>query len=119
MSAAGDYNLEIIIGDTFAKTFTFYSDKAKTITKDLTGYSFKSQIRKCKSSSDVILEFESPATIDLSLANVGKIILRATDAVTGALAEQNAVYDLKWTDPSLNKLTVVEGRVVILEAVTK
>lgn len=119
MSTAGDINLEIVIRDTFAKTFSFFEDEARTIVKDLTGYSFKAQIRKCKNSSTVILEFVSPTTIDITLASVGKIILKASSAVTGLLTEQNAVWDIHWVDPSSNTFTFLEGSVQILETTTK
>lgn len=117
MSNAGDKNLEIIIGDTFSKSLTIKDSSDNPF--DLTGYSFKAQIRKCKNSSSVILEFISPTTINITLASIGQIILTASAASTGALAEQNGVYDLYWTDPSGNVRTILEGSVQIIERVTK
>lgn len=119
MYIAGNQNLTIPIGDTFSTALTFYSDEAKTQTIDVTGYTFKGQVRKCKNSSTVILEFVSPTTVDMTLASVGKVILKASAAVTGALAEENAVWDFKWTDTSGNVLTLIKGSVSIIETVTK
>ena len=114
-----DYNLEIVIGDTFSKVITIYEDKAKTIPKDLTGYSFKCQVKSCRSSQDVILEFISPTTIDISMASIGKIILKASNTSTLALVPDVGFYDIKWIDTLLDVKTFLEGSVSIVDTITK
>ena len=107
----------IRIGNDFYKLLQITLDGTNPI--DLTDYSFKMQIRGCKSDPNVIQELVSPSTIDISDAENGNIILTLSGAVTSALEERNAVYDLQWTT-NLGKVeTILEGNIKILETVTK
>jgi len=118
MSSPAKLNLEIYIGDTFQKLLQFFEADGVTPI-DITGYSFKMQIRKCKDSPDVIAELNSPTEIELTDPTSGKITLKLNSATTSTLEEQNAVYGLNWTDLSPAIRTLVEGNIRIIETITK
>ena len=69
--------LQIYIGKDYAKKFRIEDSDGNAI--DMTGYSFKGQVRACKSSATAIITFESPTSIDISDAVNGNIILILTD----------------------------------------
>lgn len=113
----GKVNYCVFIGDDFSSTLTL--KQAGSII-DVTGYSFKMQIRKCKDSTTVLHELNSPAAngIDITNAANGIIILTIPSASTAALKQQNAVYDLFWTDTAGKKKTISQGNFQILSPVT-
>lgn len=109
--------LQIYIGKDYSKKFTVQDDNGNA--RDMSGYSFKAQIRKCKSNPSAIVTFESPTSIDISDVANGNIILKLTDVETGALSEVNGVFDLQWTTDTGDINIILEGRAQILETVTK
>lgn len=109
--------LKIYIGKDFSKKFTFLDSDEVPI--DLTGYSFKAQVRECKTNSNAIITFESPTSINITDATNGNIVLILSDAETVLLQEQNAVFDLQWTTTLNITNTLVEGTVQIIETITK
>lgn len=112
-----DKPLQIYIGKDYGKLFTVQDSDGNA--RDMTGYSFKAQIRKCKSSTTAIVTFESPTSIDISDAANGNITLKLTDVETGTLSEINGVFDLQWTTDTGDINVILEGRAQILETVTK
>ena len=117
-SIDGKTNYCVFIGDDFRATLTITQNN---VAVDVTGYSFKMQIRKCKSSSIIVHELNSPAAsgIDISQAANGIITLTISSTDTINFAEQNAVYDLFWTDTSGEKKTISQGNFQIIERITK
>lgn len=107
----------IRIGDDFTKLLQFFDAEEQPL--DLTDYSFKMQIRKCKNSESLIHELESPTSIDISDAANGNITLNISNTDTLLFEEVNGVFDLKWTTPADIIETVIEGNIEILETVTK
>jgi hypothetical protein len=105
------------IGNDFVKLLNFVDQSGIAI--DMTGYSFKMQVRKCKSDTDTILSLVSPTDIDISDVANGNITINISDATTSTLEEQNAVYDLQWTTDAAITTTILEGNFQILETVTK
>ena len=112
-----DKPLQIYIGKDYSKLFTVEDSNGNA--RDMTGYSFKAQIRKCKSSTTAIVTFESPTSIDISDVANGNITLILTDVETGALDEVNGVFDLQWTTDTGDTNIIIQGKAQILETVTK
>lgn len=117
MASVGQKTFTVRIGKTFYKKLQFTSDGVTPV--DLTGYGFKMQIRRCKSSDDLIYELISPTSIDTGDAANGNIILNIPSVATSGFTAQNAVYDLQWTDTLGNISTKLEGDIQIVETVTK
>jgi hypothetical protein len=62
--AAGYYDLVIDAGATFSETWTCYSDEAQTVLVNLTGATFKCQIRRINTNAAVLLDLTvSPCSI--------------------------------------------------------
>jgi hypothetical protein len=108
--------LNIRIGDDFSKLLEITNKK---VPVDMTGYSFKMQIRKNKGDATAILTLVSPTNIDISDVANGNIIITISNAVTTTLVEQQAVYDLKWTTDLGIVTTILEGAVQIQQTVTE
>lgn len=111
----GKINYCVYIGDDFKATLQFEQDGSPI---DVSTYSFKMQIRKCKDAA-LIHELTTPTDIDTSQGANGIIVLSISDADTLTFSEENAVYDLFWTDNSGEIKTVVRGNFQILERITK
>ena len=111
-------NYCVYIGDTFKATLEIKQDN---VAVDVSTYSFKMQIRKCKDSSTVIHELSSPAVngIDLTDGANGIIVLTISSNDTLNFAEQNAVYDIFWTDNLGEIKTISKGNFQIKERITK
>ena len=114
----GKINYCVYIGDTFKATLEIKQDN---VVVDVSTYTFKMQIRKCKDSSTVIHELNSPAIngIDISDGVNGIIILTISSTDTLAFLERNAVYDIIWTDNLGEIKTISQGNFQILERTTK
>lgn len=86
----------------------------------MTNYTFEMDVRGCLNDSSTIIELTiANGRIDISQVAQGVIILNINNVDTLALNEQKAVYDLKWTDINLDKRTILQGVVEILETVTR
>ncbi len=110
-------SLTIRKGDDFRNSIEV---KQNGVLLDMTNYSFEMDVRSCIDDSLTIIELtDSNGRIDTSLVNQGIIILTITDIDTLALDEQKAVYDLRWIDTNLDKRTILQGVVEILETVTR
>ncbi len=104
-------------GDTFRKSVQV---KQNGVLLDMTGYSFRMDIRGCIDDSSTIIELtEANSRIDTSLVAQGVIILFISDTDTLTLDEQKGVYDLEWTDTNSDIRTILQGVVEILETVTR
>jgi hypothetical protein len=119
-SIDGKNNYCVYIGDDFRATLTVKLKGTDTVV-DMTGYSFKMQIRRCKDNDDLIHELSSPAPngIDITDAANGIIVLTIPSSVTLTIEEQNAVYDLYWVDTVGEIKTISRGSFRFLERVTK
>jgi hypothetical protein len=87
-------------------------DKATNQPRDLTGCTFKMQVRAEKSfpASPVLAEFSSAnGKITCATPLVGKWFLDLSKPETFALEFEKAVYDIDITFPSGDVLTPVEG----------
>lgn len=111
-----DRPLQIYIGKDYGKLLTV-KDSARN-PRDMTGYSFKGQVRKCKSDTTALITFESPTSIDITNANIGQIILQLSNLETASLPEVNGVFDLEWATDAGDINIILEGRVTIIKTVT-
>lgn len=123
MAKITSYTYTIRIGDDFRQKLTL-KDKETGNPLNLSGYSFKMEIRECKSNLDPILTLESPIGIsgigiEIDDAINGNIFLIISKNITKDLTDTNAVYDLKWTTDVGQVTTILEGNIQILETVTK
>ncbi len=107
----------IRVGNDFSKLLEIRQEDDTPI--DVTGYSFKMQIRKCRDDDVAIATLASPTDIDVTDAANGNIIINISDTVTATYEEQNAVYDLQWTTDLGIVTTILEGDIQILQTVTK
>lgn len=115
----GIYNFTINQGSTFSRTITFYTDEARTIPKDMTGYTWDMQIRKSKNNSNYEIELTSEnGGIDITNQAVGVIILNISAVNTTALNFIEGVYDLQSTNGAV-VVRELEGIVKISKEVTK
>lgn len=110
-------NYCVFIGDDFTARLTIKQDG---VAIDVSGYGFKMQIKSCKNNSVIIHELTTPTDIDAATAGaIGIITLTISKATTLLLEEEDAVYDLFWTDDAGNNKTIVQGDFRIKERITK
>jgi len=110
-------NYCVFIGDDFREPLAIKQDG---VPIDVSGYDFKMQIRSCKNNSVVIHELTTPTDIDATTAGINGIItLMISKATTLLFEEEDAVYDLFWTDTTGNNKTIVQGDFRIKERITK
>lgn len=106
-------------GAEFLATLTWYTNQAKTTTKDLTGFTAEMQIRKSLSSDPIItlstangrITFGTPLTD-------GVINLQVAEADTAALIPDNYIFDLKMVKTGETK-RLIQGVVAVDAAVTR
>jgi hypothetical protein len=115
-SINGKINYCLFIGDTFKQPIQIKQDESVV---DVSTYSFKMQIRRCKDSNTIIHELTTPADIDTSDGVNGIIVLNISSATSLTFDEQNAVYDLFWIDNAGDVKTIMQGNFQILERITK
>jgi hypothetical protein len=109
-------NFFIKKGDTFSQLIKVEEDGA---VLDMTDYSFKMDIRRTVDDLLILQLTDLNSRIDISLVSQGIIILKITDIDTNNLDEQDAVFDLKWTDTNSEVKTILEGKIRIQKTVTR
>lgn len=115
--STGAYDIEIKQGETFNRLVVWDNEDGSHV--DLTGYTAKMQIRKRRTSSDVIIEL-STANGRITLGGAaGTITLTISATDTAALDIcQGAVYDLELTVGSTVK-RLLAGEVSFSREVTQ
>jgi hypothetical protein len=107
--SASDYDIRITQGDTFTEEMLFEDGEGEAI--DLTGYSFKSQLRRTADNglvADFNIVIEDNEFIRRTLA----------PAVTSGLSG-TYVHDLQWTNPQGQIKTLLTGEFEIEPEVTR
>jgi len=115
---AFNVTLEIDQGSTFSKSFTWKTgDPALPV--NLTGCTAKMQFRPTASSSTVILELTTENSMITLGAALGTVVLTISDELTSTLPTSTAVHDLKiyFSDGTSRRL--LQGVVLVKQAVTK
>ena len=105
-------NLFVDQGSYFSKFLTVYGSSGVVI--DLTGYTVASQMRKSSGSS---VAYVLPCLITDTIA--GRIKIRLDAASTENIPAGRYMYDVEITDPTGEKLRVLEGIVTIIPQITR
>jgi hypothetical protein len=105
-------------GDTFLlKDIRFWSDSAKTVPLDITGYDFAMEV---KDANDVvILSFTTPTNFNIHDTNELDIEMPADDMKVEPSPEgQPYVFDIEMTDTNDVVTTIIKGTFTIEQDVT-
>lgn len=118
--AAGEWNILIEQGATWARTITWYSDDAGTTPVDLTGYTARMQVKTYPTAGQTAIVELTTENGRIALGGAaGTIILTLTGAQTDALMETAAmVYDLELEAAGGTVTRLLEGTFEISEQVT-
>ena len=114
--AAGMYRLRLKKGDDYRKDF-YLKDSAGAAV-DLTGCSFKMQIRE-SFSSDVLVELSTENGKIESDAENGHIVLVFIPADTSDASWKKAIYDIELKNSTDEIQTIISGTVDLYAEVTK
>ena len=109
-------NLVIHTGTDFTQTFVF-EDEASNSALDLTGYTGTGQIKKYDTSSkaaDLTLDFGSTAQ-----RTTGRLTVTMNAATTSNLKSGRYFYDIRLVTSAGKVEKVVEGVMIIKQAVTR
>jgi hypothetical protein len=104
-------NLTVARGVNYSKGFQWI-DKETNLPRDLTGCTFKMQVRAAKTypPSPVLAEYSTAnGKIVAPDALLGKWVVKLTASDTAAAIFAKSVYDIDVTFPGLDVLTPVEG----------
>ncbi len=105
---AAIYDVRMTQGDTFSEELVIEDDEGNPL--DLTGYSFRSQLRRT-ADNDLVAEFSI-------LINGPRVIRSLPSSVTSGLRD-SYVHDFQWTDPSERIRTLFSGRFEVEDEVTR
>ena len=87
---------------------------------DVTGYTFKMQIRNSLFDDSLVYELSSAlGNIEILDAVNGKIVIRIANSVTSTFDDEQAYFDLKWTDTDAKVKTILKGQFKITQTITK
>jgi hypothetical protein len=116
---AGKVSLEIPLGTDWERTLTWYSDEAKTLPMDLTGYTARMDIRR-KPSSSTYLSRLTTENGGITLGGVnGTIALSISNADTTDMPPGTAVGQLEMIDPTSKVTRPVEVHFALTQEVTR
>jgi hypothetical protein len=119
------HDIEIYRGDTFELFFRVRTRVWNAIDqvwepgpyRDLTGFTGASQVRSAPDAADpAALDFV--VTVVDQLVTLGGVLVRATPALTAALAISAGVYDVQLSDGT-DKFTYLKGAVAVDPDVTR
>ena len=105
-----NFPLPMYRGDTFRSVFRFWSDAEKTMPADLTGVVAKAEIRNRPGGTIIV---PMACVIDQNLVTVS-----LTADETGVLPSSAAVWDLQFTYPGGDVVTMLAGAVTVVNDVT-
>jgi len=108
-------NIQIDQSTDFSQVFTLEDGQSNSVL-NLTGYTFKSQMRKHPGATSGVTTFTS--TIYGNAAN-GQVKLGLTTSQTANLKDGRYVYDVVMTDSSSVMTRVIEGMVLVRAGATK
>jgi len=107
---AAIYDVRIVQGDTFSEPILLEDSDGEAI--DLTGFSFRSQLRR---TADDSLVAEFSMSTDLPTSTVTRTL---SAGITAGL-EGTYVHDFQWTNPSGQVRTLLSGDFEIEPEVTR
>lgn len=115
--AAGKLDLLIEQGSEFEQILEWKDVDGTEI--DLTGFKAEMHVRSRKDSKDIILELTSENGRIVLGGLTGQITLVIPSSITSAIEWSEAVYDLKLISPGDKVERLLEGKVIVSEAVTR
>jgi hypothetical protein len=105
---AAIYDVRMVQGDTFVEELLMEDGEGSAL--DLTGYAFKSQVRRTP---------DGPVVAEFAITSDASTVTRSlTSTVTSAL-DGEYVHDFQWIDPSGKTRTLLSGRFEIEPEVTR
>ncbi len=116
MKPAG-YDIEIIQGQTLVRAVLWKDADGEPV--DLTGYSARMQIRRSKSSSDVLFELTTANGRIAIDGAAGKVTLTFTAEESAAFTWRRGVYDLELEAGDGVVRRLLEGAVEVNREVTR
>ena len=113
-------DLEVYKGNTYRKQFQWKIKDSDT-AMDLTGCEIKMQIKLCSTDEVAVLELstENARIVISEPATDGKWTIEMTALDTAAFTFSQAVYDLDIKFPSNDVYTIIAGKVIARNEVTK
>lgn len=113
MSALADYtaavyDVRMTQGDSFVEELTFEDGESGAI--DLTGYVFRSQLRRT-ADNGLVAEF--------AIVKAGSVVTRTLSPSVTAGLDGTYVHDVQWTDPEGRIRTLLSGNFDIEAEVTR
>lgn len=114
--SAGTYNITIEQGATYTQTILVQDEG---VTRNLTGYTARMQVRPGKDSDTILLNLTMGSGLSIPTPTNGEIIISLTAAQTAAYTTVDAVYDLELVDGSSNVERLLQGSVTLSKEVTK
>jgi len=109
------YNIHIDKDTSYSEKFVFYSDKCRTTTMDLSGYSFKAEAKVDYEDENPVFEF----TIDTIDASEGSLYLSLSSTETEALTAGTYLWDLRVIDTDSIVDRWIKGNVTVSGTVTR
>lgn len=106
-------NMTIDQGSTFERTLRFYTDGSTP--KDLTGFTFRGQLRENYDDASPAGEF----TMTVLDAPAGVVNMLLTAATTAALDPGKLKYDVEMVRPNATVRRLFEGVITVTPEVTK
>lgn len=118
LSTAQDVTIKCKRGDTFSlDTIRFWSDAAKTIPIDISGDSFKMEVKD--SAGTVILTFITPDNFTIHDTNELDITMPGADMLIDSTDDTHPyVYDIEWTKSGGEIKTFMKGSFYVFQDVT-
>ena len=110
---AGKYNFSIDQGATLLKTIAIQS--APGVALNITGYTFRGQMREDYDSATVVATF----AITITNAATGTIQVSLTDTITAAITAGTYLYDIEYVDPAGSVTRLLEGKATVKPEVTR
>ena len=118
MITPASLNMTIYQGSTFYKRFTWKENRRDPI--DITGYTFRMQIRPTRDSDEVIDEFSS-ASGDFYIedATNGVFVLELSHTKTESMDFDRGVFDIECTFQDGRVSRIIQGEVCLSRGVTR
>lgn len=104
------YNLEITQGTDYTRTFTVTD--SLNVAVNISGFTFKSHIRRNHNSSEYV-EF----TFTITNAVLGKVTMSLSNTITDTL-EGKYVYDIFMTDSDTKRHEIENGIITVKQKIT-
>lgn len=123
--AAANLDLLIEQGTTFKRTITVKN--SLDVAVDLTGSTFRGQIRKTPSSQTVAATFvctllnqiTDTGKVDIVISAENTALIPLATASKPLLTSENFVYNIEWVKPDSSVVRILEGLAIVSPEVTK